>query len=159
MKTLLRAAAVALVATLGVGACSKAATTQALTCGTGTHSDGQGTCQLDNALTLDNVVGTNYWQCDGHDGSGANFPVRLSIGAGGSAILGHVANTGPDYTLTWQEGPASDGITFSANSVWDSLKNIVPSSPTGAQTFTALAFKGGVQLYSSMTCVLSLGTA
>ncbi len=161
MKTFLRAVAVALAVTVALGGCS-ASTGTHVTCGTGTHSDGAGTCQLDNALTLDNIVGTNYWQCDGHDGSGGNYPVRLSLGGngttGGSGTLGLVANTGPLYSITWQEGPGTDGITFGTNSVWDSLTNIVPSSPTGAQTFTAYAYKGGVRLYAGMTCILTLGT-
>jgi hypothetical protein len=167
MKTILCAGAVVLAVIVGAGGCAKAATTQSVTCGTGTHSDGQGTCQLDNALTLNNIVGSNYWACP-DIGNRGTYYFYLSLNTNGTATLWQPgqttggANSFQHYSLTWQEGSATDEITVSANPYFDTIKQIVPSAPVGAQSFQASFYLSGVLRYSFNSqfnnCLLTLGT-
>ncbi len=162
MKTFLRVAVVVVVGAFGLGACAKAATTQSVTCGTGTHNDGAGTCQLDNALTLDNSVGNNYWACP-NPGDRGFYYFYLSLSSSGSGSVWEPgqtlggANAYQKYSITWQEGSATDEITVSANSYFDTMMQIVPSAAVGAQGFTAKAYKSGVLVYD-LSCQLTLGT-
>lgn len=163
MRTFLRVVAVTGI-TVALGACAKAADTTGtkVTCGTGTHDDGAGTCQLDNALTLDNSVGNNYWACPDQGDRGFYY-FYLTLGPNGSGAVWNPAqrvtggNAYPRTSITWQEGDVQDEITVSANSYFDTLKQIVPSSPVGAQSFTANAYLSGV-LVHNLTCQLTLGT-
>lgn len=156
MRKLLRAAAVVIGVTVVLGACAKS-TGPKITCGTGTHDDGAGTCQLDNALALDNIVGSNYWACPNHGSLSAYF-FYFSVSSNGSGTLWlPVSPAPPHYAITWQEGAAQDEMTVSANPFFDTLQQIVPSSPVGAQSFTAKAYKSGVLVYD-LSCQLKLGT-
>jgi len=175
MRTFFRAAVVVIGITVVLGACAKAATGPSVTCGTGTHDDGAGTCQLDNALTLNNIVGSNYWACPDLGDRGFYY-FYLSISSSGSGTIWNpaqtvqttdrvpsrsdvisAANAYPHYTISWQEGAAQDQITSTNNPYFDTLKQIVPSSPVGAQSFTANAYLSGVLKYN-LSCQLTLGT-
>lgn len=176
MRTFLRASAAALLVTVGLGACSKAASTgPSVTCGTGTHDNGAGTCQLDNALTLDNSVGNNYWACP-NPGARGSFYFYLAFASNGSAVVWDPAqtvqttqrsplrsddisqaNAYAHYPITWQEGSATDEITVSTNPYFDTLMSIVPSATVGAQSFTAQGYKSGVHVYT-LSCNLTLGS-
>lgn len=167
MRTFFRAAVVVIGITVVLGACAKAATGPSVTCGTGTHDDGAGTCQLDNALTLNNIVGSNYWACP-NIGNRGTYYFYLSINGNGTATLWQPgqtvggANSYQHYSLTWQEGAATDEITVSANPYFDTIKQIVPSAAVGAQTFQANFYLSGVLRYSFNgqfnNCLLTLGT-
>lgn len=174
MRKLLRAAAVVIGVTVVLGACAKS-TGPKITCGTGTHDDGAGTCQLDNALALDNIVGSNYWACP-NPGFRGSYYFYVSFGSSGSGTIWNPAQTvqthdlipsGSNqisasdaylhYTITWQEGAAQDEMTSGGNPYFDTLKEIVPSAAVGAQSFTANAYLSGVLKYN-LSCQLTLGT-
>jgi hypothetical protein len=178
MRTFLRAVAVPFALATALFACAKAAdssTGPVVTCGTGTHSNGAGTCVLDNALTLDNSVGNNYWACP-DQGARGSFYFYLTFASSGSAVVWDPAqtvqtteriplrsddiseaNAYPHYSVSWQEGSATDEITVGTNPYFDTLMSIVPSAAVGAQSFTASAYKSGVHVYT-LTCNLTLGS-
>ncbi len=178
MRTILRAVAVPFVLATALFACAKAAdssTGPVVTCGTGTHSNGAGTCVLDNALTLDNSVGNNYWACP-NPGARGSFYFYLTFASSGSAVVWDPAqtvqtndfiplrsddisraNAFAHYSVTWQEGALTDEITVGTNPYFDTLKSIVPSAAVGAQNFTATAYKSGVAAYN-LSCNLTLGS-
>ncbi len=178
MRTILRAVAVPFLLGTTLFSCAKAATSSTgpgVTCGTGTHNNGAGTCVLDNALTLDNSVGNNYWACP-NPGARGSFYFYLTFASNGAAVVWDPAqtvqtndriplrsddisktNAFPHYSITWQEGAATDEITVTTNPYFDTLMSIVPSAAVGAQNFTAQAYKSGVHVYN-LSCNLTLGS-
>ena len=81
---------------------------------------------------------------------------RVGVRLGDRRTLGGV-NAYQKYSISWQEGSATDQINVSANSYFDTLEQIVPSAAVGAQSFTAKAYKSGVLVYN-VGCQLTLGT-
>jgi hypothetical protein len=177
MPKLLSAAVVVILVAGGVSACAKAAGTDApkVTCGTGTHDNGAGTCELDNALALNNSVGNNYWACP-DPGDRGFFYFYLTLSSNGSGTVWNpaqtvvttdriparnddlsFANAYSHYAISWQEGAFTDEITVSANPWFDTLQQIVPSAAVGAQSFTAKGYRSGVLVYN-LSCQLTLGS-
>jgi hypothetical protein len=139
-------------------ACNGCATNDPVTCGAGTHDDGTGTCVVDDALAVLNIVGSNYWSCP--DPGCRSFVYKLSLGSTG-ATSGSGSFSSPfssaGYSFTWQEGPGTNAITVSSSPDFDSLIDITPSAPTGAQSFTATEVKSGVHVFG-LKCNLTLGS-
>ena len=138
-------------------ACNGCAANDPVTCGAGTHDDGTGTCVVDDALAVLNIVGSNYWSCP--DTGCCGFVYKLSLGSSG-ATSGSGSFSSPfsgGSSFTWQEGPGTNAITVSSSADFDSLIDITPSAPTGAQRFTATGVKSGVHVLA-LDCSLTLGS-
>jgi hypothetical protein len=178
MRTFLRVVTGPLLLATALFGCAKAATSSTgpgVTCGAGTHNNGAGSCVLDNALTLDNSVGSNYWACP-DPGDRGFFYFYLTFASNGSAVVWNPAqtvqttdriplrsddiskaNAYPHYSISWQEGSLTDEITVGTNPYFDTLMSIVPSAAVGAQSFTAQGYKSGVHVYN-VSCNLTLGS-
>lgn len=129
-----------------------------VSCGIGNHNNGAGVCDIDNALTLANSVGNNYWECLT---SSPVYLFDLSFGSStttsGTGTVWTRSTIVPHYPFTWQEGPGTSALSLSENPYFDTIIDIIPASLTAPQSFTATARKNGVNVYS-WNCQLRLGS-
>ena len=147
---------------IALGACGGSDSPEQLTCGAGTHDDGNGVCVRDNALAVINPVDT-YWRCLGGPGCVTfnctqHFVFVASSTAGGTGTYGPQARIPavPNESFTWA-ATSTDSVALTRTSgaslaPFLTLPGIVPnengtafvSGATGASTMRCTLFSGAI---------------
>ncbi len=135
-----------------------------LECGTGTHDDGSGVCQLDEVYAITNPSGLGdgaYWACSSRP-AGVFYFYHLQFIDDGTGIYRYSNVEGGSYStpagFTWEEGNSSNvmNITGGYNAdrtvaiSWNQINSISPSPSVDPTLFGAKGL--GASGNESFTC-------
>jgi hypothetical protein len=112
-----------------LAACGGSSSDAPVTCGSGTHDNGTGTCALDPARSIENTT-SNYWACSNNVGF-------LQFFSGGAGQFHYLTPPGV-VAITWRQTTGTtDGLTFTASAANHTLSAIRPNAVSGPVSFTA----------------------
>ncbi|MDA8362776.1 MAG: hypothetical protein M0Z84_02910 [Gammaproteobacteria bacterium] len=140
----------------GGGSGASATSSTPVTCGSGTQSNGNGTCVLDAYETLLN--NNNHWACTDPNGYWGELEFYAPVGAYIGTGKISVGSGGTVSSYSWQAGPVN-AMYMSGSLYILSLTNITPNALLNTTSFTATEnTPSGSGGGGTINCTIATGT-